>query len=945
MSGSTSALRSNGIHAVVNLDGEGGADSYDINLIGGRTASLVNVFDTGDKGDGNDALTTIGTDYPDVFLMRSSTGTNGLAFIALINGPTPLTPAATDPVERVNYNSNLESITVNGGNGDDQFYIDDTRSSITVNGGQGNDSFQVGQLYRSRRTPTLAGIAPEDVFATIDTTQGWLSNGVSFPMTINGGIGDDSFIVFHNLDTLNLNGDAGNDNFLVQAFALAGSQEDHRALTDLSGGAGADLIKYAVNAPVNIDGGDGFDTVVVIGTEFNDDFVITPNGVFGAGLSVNFVHIEALDVDGGAGNDRFFILGTNPNWTTTVTGGLGSDLFSVQGPTPGNGVISKDLLGHSGIITHGVESSIIGSIYSGINVQGISAHVGDNDTPGVVVIPTDGSNQVVQGNGTTFSETDQTLDKFYVVLTRAPEVAVNVTVTPPPGLALYNGSVLLRAINSETQVLKLRNLFAGHFTLTFDGATTGALAFDAPACDGVTCSTASVQGALEALFNVGGGNVHVEQTGAVYTITFKGALAHVNVAQLVVTLQGDANSHASATVQTTVLGGVSTPTATTLAFNSANWWMPQPVVFGVDDKAATVPTSADFLNAIAVTPLSGVVAAGTQSVDPNPNTAGDEYATLISSGHAFAGYLPSSSLPEGLRGASLKITAGDEDAAGQVAMVLGSYVENLTINATSGTFNIGFGASATLTEAYNVTATALQNALAGLPGAGAGNVLVTSASAGHYVITLLGTLYLSNAQQFRFDGTLLVGGSGSSLTIDDNSLKLNQAWAVQPTPTKAIFEVGLYTDVKVPGVKVRIFPAAKPSVVVVESGGATNVAVGDPGVGTNNDDVKVRLSAAPASDVTVTLDDGGANLLAFDYPQLTFTASNWNIFQTVSVRAAADDQVVRGFHKSDLRARVTDLANSGRYADYTTTVSVADDNVPGVRVIETDGSTNVIEFT
>jgi len=38
-------------------------------------------------GDGNDRLTTTGTDYPDVFLMRASTGTNGLAFIALINGP------------------------------------------------------------------------------------------------------------------------------------------------------------------------------------------------------------------------------------------------------------------------------------------------------------------------------------------------------------------------------------------------------------------------------------------------------------------------------------------------------------------------------------------------------------------------------------------------------------------------------------------------------------------------------------------------------------------------------------------------------------------------------------------------------------------------------------------------------------------------------------------
>ena len=222
--GNTSSLRSNGLHAIATLDGGADPDIYDINLIGGTTNSLVNVFDSG--GGAGDSLTVNGTDYADVFLLRSATADDGLAFIALINGPTPLTPSPGDPVERVNYNAALESIIVNGGNGDDQFYVDDTRASITINGDEGNDFFQIGQLYKSRRTPALAGIAPEDVFATIDTTQGWLSNGISDPMTINGGIGDDNFIVFHNLAVLNLNGDDGNDSFLVQAFALAGSTED-----------------------------------------------------------------------------------------------------------------------------------------------------------------------------------------------------------------------------------------------------------------------------------------------------------------------------------------------------------------------------------------------------------------------------------------------------------------------------------------------------------------------------------------------------------------------------------------------------------------------------------------------------------------------------------------------------------------------------------------------
>ena len=45
---------------------------------------------------------------------------------------------------------------------------------------------------------------------------------------------------------------------------------------------------------INIDGGDGYDTLVVTGTELNDDFIITKDGVFGAGLPISFSAIEKL---------------------------------------------------------------------------------------------------------------------------------------------------------------------------------------------------------------------------------------------------------------------------------------------------------------------------------------------------------------------------------------------------------------------------------------------------------------------------------------------------------------------------------------------------------------------------------------------------------------------------------------------------------------------------
>ena len=55
-----------------------------------------------------------------------------------------------------------------------------------------------------------------------------------------------------------INGGDGDDLFTIRAFALAGSTDSERARTDMKGDAGADTILYAINAPVGIDGGDGF---------------------------------------------------------------------------------------------------------------------------------------------------------------------------------------------------------------------------------------------------------------------------------------------------------------------------------------------------------------------------------------------------------------------------------------------------------------------------------------------------------------------------------------------------------------------------------------------------------------------------------------------------------------------------------------------------------------
>ena len=60
------------------------------------------------------------------------------------------------------------------------------------------------------------------------------------------------------------------------------------AKTAAIGGDGHDLIQYSVNAPVDIDGGPGFNRMVVLGTEFDDNFVVSADGIFGAGLHITY---------------------------------------------------------------------------------------------------------------------------------------------------------------------------------------------------------------------------------------------------------------------------------------------------------------------------------------------------------------------------------------------------------------------------------------------------------------------------------------------------------------------------------------------------------------------------------------------------------------------------------------------------------------------------------
>jgi Ca2+-binding RTX toxin-like protein len=104
-------------------------------------------------------------------------------------------------------------------------------------------------------------------------------------------------------------------------------------------------------------------------------------------------------------------------------------------------------------------------------------------------------------------------------------------------------------IKSEVQKVSVSNN-SGTFTLTFNGQTTSALAYNA--------SAANVQSALNALLNIGpvGGAVTVSKSGSNYTVTFGGNLAGYNLPQMT------AAGNAGASVTTTTEGS---------GLNANNW--------------------------------------------------------------------------------------------------------------------------------------------------------------------------------------------------------------------------------------------------------------------------------------------------------------------------------------------------------------------------------------
>ncbi len=518
---------------MVDVNGGPGSDTYNINASGTTTHSsgtdyIINVHDSGSPTDFN-TLNVNGPAQDSNFLLRQG-------FVALLS-PDPNHPGSFLPdYERINYDNTLNLLHVIGGPDNNNFFVDDNSAITVLDGGGGVSNFQFGQLYGADRSVTYLAsqgvqtlqpgdvvrsngndyeytgqlpftgdlsvinfatansmlwalvptsgvaaandVAPGDEIVTVDTTVGWLSRGISYATTAYAGNQGSTFNVYSNHASLKLLGEGGNDTFVIRAFQLVTGNGTATSSTLVQGGSGINNIEYNVNAPVSIQGGRGYNSVVVVGTGTLDNFVITKDGVYGDGLFVQYTNVQKVEVDAGGGTANFWVLSTAPNVVTVLTGANGHSTFNVAGDVTGQ-IVALNPNGTSAAINHMVTSN--DPSYNGIFAPGLPFSVANGNTGQVQLgVPSGGLTLLQPANGGAPAITSYTLSLgvtppapgavWYVSVAAAPDFTAGAANCQPPNAntAACGQGLLLSADGGST--------WSSDLVLTFDSSPTAAAA-------------------------------------------------------------------------------------------------------------------------------------------------------------------------------------------------------------------------------------------------------------------------------------------------------------------------------------------------------------------------------------------------------------------------------------------------------------------------------------
>lgn len=328
----------------------------------------------------------------------------------------------------------------------------------------------------------------------------------------------------------------------------------------------------------------------------------------------------------------------------------------------------------------------------------------------------------------------------------------------------------------------------GNFTLTFQGSTTGNIAYNA--------SAGTVQTALEGLASIGSGNVTVTAGGTTgntrsWVAEFVGIFA--NATQPVMTASG-AGLTGVTTGQVTekTKGAPSTSHKFSLTLTGtgglAKFTFTNPVTFSTASKSCTV-------NPASATSEAGIIQSCLQSI--TPLGVGNCTVTRTSQSGSTSVYeiefintLRGFDLDGNLTVLAIPPTGGTLEATlettqtGSATTINEVQVITFSSPPAGGTFTISFNGQTTAAIAYNAADTAVLSALEALSNIAVGDVSVTKTLVGtmpFWEVTFLVNLGATDQPMMTVDATSITGGPADVVLSSEGYAGTNEVQQIELT--------------------------------------------------------------------------------------------------------------------------------------------------------------------
>ena len=628
----------------------------------------------------------------------------------------------------------------------------------------------------------------------------------------------------------------------------------------------------------------------------------------------------------------------------------------------------------SATITHVATST--DAKYNGITIASVTATVVDDDESGATINELGGvSVTEASGAGRT--------DTYTVVLATLPSASVEITVTSgdtakatvsPSTLTFTTGNwntpqaVTVTGVDDNVDQTGNRSATISHSATSTDTRYNGVVIAS------VTATVVDNDGAGVTINELGGVSV-TEAAGAGRTDTYTVVLATLPSASVEITVtSGDT---AKATVS-----------PSTLTFTTGNWNTAQTVtVTGVDDnlyqssgRRATIShsaTSSDSVyHTIAIADVTATVVDDDAATIGISDSGGVSVSEAAGAGRTDTYTVVLDSLPTA--SVEIAVASGDTAAATVSPAALTFTTSNWntarTVTVTgvddrvdqSSDRMVAISHTATSSDTgYNgvsasVTVTVVDDDTASIAINESGGVMVTEATGTDRTDTYTATLASQPTASVEIAVT---SGDTAAATVSPAALTFTASnWQTAQTLTVTgvddtvdqssdrmvtISHTATSTDTGYNGLSASVTATVVDNdtvgVTITESGSPPATSV-DEFIDGLTDTYTVVLDSEPAASVEIAVTSGDTGAATVSPATLTFTTSNWQTAQTVTV-TGVDDGVDQSSDRTATishSATSTDPLYSGIGID-DVTVTVVDDDMVGVTIIETDGTTMVTE--